>query len=206
VRARGLAILLTVVFGSASLGSAGWGRLASAGGLSGALLLAAAGALLTIPLTARWRLEAAVGVDLHPSLHYRRMNLARKVDDDEGPILVTLDYRVRPSARASFLEAIAEMGRERRRDGATHWSAFEDVEDDGRYVEVFALDSWLELRRLRERVTRADREIELRIEAMLEEPHRVRFHVAPPRKPRASIVEAAPFQAVMRTLGLRTRG
>ena len=205
VRARGLAILLTVVFGSASLGSAGWGKLASANDPSTALLLAAAGALLTIPLTWRWRLESAAGVDLHPSPHYRKMNLARKVDDDEGPILVTVDYRVRPADRASFLEAIAEMGRERRRNGATHWGAFEDVEEDGRFVEIFALDSWLDLHRLRERVTNADREVEQRIEAMLEEERRVRFHVAPPRRPRASIVEAATIQAVMRTLGGRRR-
>ena len=185
VRARGLAILLTVVFGSASLGSAGWGKLASASDPSNALLVAAAVALLTIPLTSRWRLEAAADVDLRPSLHWRKMNLARKVDDDEGPILVAVEYRVNPTDRASFLEAIEEMGRERRRDGATRWGVFEDVEDDGRYMEIFSLESWLDLRRLRERVTKADREVEQRIEAMLGEPRRVRFHVAPSHKPRS---------------------
>jgi len=205
VRARGLAILLTVVFGSVSLGSAGWGKLASANDPSSALLVAAAGALLTIPLTSRWRLEAAAHIDLHPSPHWRTMNLARKVDDDEGPILVTVDYCVSPADRASFLEAIEEMGHERRRDGATRWGVFEDVEEDERYVETFSLESWLDLRRLRERMTEADREVERRIEAMLGEPRRVRFHVAPPRKPRSSIVEATPIQAVMHTLGRRTR-
>jgi MFS family permease len=64
VRARGLAILLTVVFGSASLGSAGWGKLASANDPSNALLVAAAGALLTLPLTSRFILEAGVAGDL----------------------------------------------------------------------------------------------------------------------------------------------
>ena len=43
VRARGLAILLTVVFGSAAFGSAGWGKLASASDPSNALFVAAAG-------------------------------------------------------------------------------------------------------------------------------------------------------------------
>src|SRR5271165_6527220 len=205
VRARGLAILLTVVFGSASLGSAGWGKLASASDPSNALFVAAAGALLTIPLISRWRLEAAADGDLRPSLHWRKMNLARKVDDDEGPFLVAVEYRVNPADRASFLEAIEEMGRERRRDGATRWGVFEDVEDDGRYVEIFSLESWLDLRRLRERVTKADREVEQRIEAMLGEPRRVRFHVAPPHKPRSPIVEATTIQAVMSTLRRRSR-
>ena len=98
------------------------------------------------------------------------------------------------------------MGRERRRDGATVWGAFEDVEEDGRYVEVFALNSWLDLRRLRERVTKADREIERRIETMLEEPRRVRFHVAPPGVVRSAIVGRATLPAVVRMLGRRTRG
>src|SRR5208283_2483770 len=94
VRARGLATLLTVVFGSVSLSSAVWGKLAGATDPSSALLVAAAGALLTIPLTSRWKLAATADVDLHPSLHWRNMKPARKVDDDEGPILVTVDYRV----------------------------------------------------------------------------------------------------------------
>lgn len=205
VRARGLAILLTVVFGSASLGSAGWGKLASASDPSNALLVAAAVALLTIPLSWRWRLETAADVDLRPSLHWRKMKLARKVDDDEGPILVAVEYRVNPADHASYLEAIEEMGRERRRDGATRWGVFEDIEDDGRYVEIFSLESWLDLRRLRERVTKADREIEQRIEAMLGEPRRVRFHVAPSSKPRSPIVEGSAIQALMSTLGGRSR-
>lgn len=204
VRARGLAILLTVVFASVSLGSAGWGKLASADDPSVALLVAAAGALLMIPLTWRWRLEAAADIDLHPSLHWQNMNLARTVGDAEGPILVTVDYRVSPAGRASFLETINEMGRERRRDGATSWGVYEDVEAEGLFVETFSLDSWLDLRRLRERVTKADREVEQKIEAMLAEGRKVRFHVAPPRRPRASLADAATLQAVALTLARQT--
>ena len=205
VRARGLAVLLTVVFGSVSLSSAAWGMLASANGPSVALLAAAAGALILIPLTSRWTLERAADFDLHPSRHWRTMTVSRKVDDKEGPVLVTLDYRVKAAERASFRKAIEEMGHERRRDGATIWGVFEDVEDDGRYLETFALDCWLDLRRLRERVTRADREIEQRIEAMLEAPHTVRFHVAPPRSSRSPIIEATTLQGVVRAFGRRTR-
>ena len=140
VRARGLAILLTVVFGAVSVGSAGWGEFASANDPSIALLAAAAGALLAIPLTWRWRLEDAADVDLGVSLHWRSMNLARRIDDDEGMVLVTIDYRVNPGDCASFLEAIQEMGHERRRDGAVSWGVFEDVEESGRHVETFLLD------------------------------------------------------------------
>ena len=203
VRGRGLAILLTVVFGSVSLSSAGWGTLASADDPSRALFIAAAGLLLTIPLTARSGLEGEAAIDLEPSLHYRKINLARAVGDDEGPVLATVDYRVDPANRAAFLEAVAEMGHERLRDGAARWRVFEDVEDGGRFVETFSLDSWLDLRLMRERVTRSDRRIELRIDALLQEPRQARFHVAPHRKARAPFVGVAPIQAVMRMLGRR---
>jgi MFS family permease len=55
VRARGVAILLTVVFGSMTIGSAVWGRVAGMEGLPVAHFAAAAGAILLIPLTLRRR-------------------------------------------------------------------------------------------------------------------------------------------------------
>ncbi len=181
VRARGLAVLLTVVFGSVSAGSAVWGQIASAAGLSTALFVAATGAMIAIPLTWRWKLQTAGGRDLSPALHWRRLNLTRTLDHAEGPVLVTLDYSVAPGQRAAFLEAIEEIGHERKRDGADTWGFYEDVEQEGRFLEIFTVGSWLELRRLRERVTGADREIEERVSAMLTRPRRHRVHIAPPR-------------------------
>jgi MFS family permease len=186
VRGRGLAVLLTVVFGSVSLSSAGWGKLASADDPSHALLAAAAGLLLTIPLAAPWRLGGGQAADLEPSLHYRRIALARTIGDNEGPVLVTVRYCVGPDERAAFLEAIEEIGHERRRDGAARWGVYEDIEENGRFVETFSFGSLADLRRYRERVTMADRKVERRIEAMLQEPRTVRFHAAPSRKPQAA--------------------
>ena len=202
VRGRGLAILLTVVFGSVSLMSAVWGKLASAGDPSEALFSAAAGMALAIPLIARWRLDGAAP-DLAPSPHYRKIDLARPVGDDEGPVLVTVEYRVGPAVRAAFLEAVEEVGRERLRNGAARWGVFEDAEEDGRFVETFSLDSWLDLRLLRERVTQADLQGERRVAAMLLEPRRARFHVAPSRKPR--LPSAAPGAGVRAALRLVAR-
>jgi MFS family permease len=53
VRGRGLAIFLTAVFGSMTIGSAVWGYVAGAEGLPLAYFAAAAGAVLLIPLTMR---------------------------------------------------------------------------------------------------------------------------------------------------------
>jgi MFS family permease len=67
VRARGLAIFLTVFFGAMTVGSAVWGRIAGMEGLPVAHFVAAAGAFLAIPLTRRWKLMTVVGLDLPTS-------------------------------------------------------------------------------------------------------------------------------------------
>ncbi|MGD0342856.1 MAG: MFS transporter, partial [Bacteroidales bacterium] len=60
----------------------------------------------------------------------------QRVDDDEGPVLVTVEYRIDPQDRAPFLAAMQEIGRERRRDGAYAWNVFEDAAKVGRIVET----------------------------------------------------------------------
>jgi predicted MFS family arabinose efflux permease len=58
VLGRGLSIFLTVIFGSITLGSALWGFIAGKAGLEAALFAAAAGALLAIPFSWRWKLRS----------------------------------------------------------------------------------------------------------------------------------------------------
>ena len=70
VRGRGLAMYQTVFFGTMTIGSVLWGELAAVMGLSTANFIAAAGALLAIPLTWQWKLQTGAGVDLTPSMHW----------------------------------------------------------------------------------------------------------------------------------------
>jgi MFS family permease len=185
VRGRGLAVFLTVYFGAMTAGSAAWGEIAGIEGLSSALLIAAAGAAVAIPLTWRWKLQTAAGLDLTPAMHWRTPNFSLRVENDQGPILVTVDYRVDGKNRSAFLEAIDEMGYERKRDGAFAWGVFEDATDPGRFVETFLIESWLELRHLRERVTNADRMLEDQIRGLLSSPPSVTFLVASARRRRS---------------------
>ena len=67
VRGRGLAIFLTVIFGSVTFGSAVWGQVAAKAGLEAALFAAAAGALLAIPLSWRWKLRSGEEADVSAS-------------------------------------------------------------------------------------------------------------------------------------------
>ena len=64
MRARGLAVFLTVVFGSVTVVAYGWGYVARWLGLDSALLVSAAGALVAIPLVWNWKLARSESVDL----------------------------------------------------------------------------------------------------------------------------------------------
>jgi MFS family permease len=160
VRGRGLALFTTVFAGCLTLGSAVWGELAAQLGLPMAHFLAAAGALIAIPLTWHWKLQAGTGVDLTPSMHWPAPIVAQDIEQDRGPVLVTVEYRIRPQDREAFLETAQQLGSERRRDGAYRWSMFEDAAEPGRMVETFLIASWLEHLRQHERVTNADRLVE----------------------------------------------
>jgi MFS family permease len=157
VRGRGLAMFVTTFFGALSLGSAIWGQLAAMLGLPAAHFLAAAGTLLAIPLTWRWKLQTAAGIDLTPSMHWPVPIVTHEVAEDRGPVLVTIEYRILSRDRAAFLVALEKLGRQRRRDGAYAWGVFEDAAVEGRMVETFLVESWLEHLRQHERVTNADR-------------------------------------------------
>ena len=164
VRARGLAIFMTVYFGAHTAGSALWGQLAAVWGLPFAHFIAAAGALLAIPITWRWHLQAGAKVDLTPSLHWAAPVVSHEIEDDRGPVLVTVEYRIDPAERRPFLAALDRLGRERRRDGAYRWGVFEDAADPSRFVETFLIASWLEHLRQHERVTNADRVLQTQVQ------------------------------------------
>jgi hypothetical protein len=75
--------------------------------------------------------------------------------------MVTVEYRIDLARAEEFREAMREVSMERRRHGAVYWHVYVDAEDPARYVEVFIVASWLEHLRQHERVTVADRDVEV---------------------------------------------
>jgi MFS family permease/quinol monooxygenase YgiN len=157
VRGRGLAVFVTVLFGAMSLGSAFWGEVAAMSGLPAALFISALGTVIAIPLTWRWKLQTGMGVDFTPSMHWPAPITTHEIEQDRGPVMVTVEYHIDPKKREAFLQALNRYAHVRRRDGAYDWRVFEDPAEEGRFVEAFMTDSWLEHQRQHERVTKADR-------------------------------------------------
>ncbi len=168
VRGRGLAVFATVMFGSMSLGSCIWGQVAKMVGLRLTHFLAAATMLATIPLVWRWKLQTGAAVDLMPSMHWPTPVLQKGINVSEGPTLVSIIYLVESQNREAFLNALEKLSHQRRRDGAYAWNVFEDAADEGRYLEIFYVDSWIEHLRQHERVTHADQALQTAVN---------RFHI-----------------------------
>jgi quinol monooxygenase YgiN len=159
VRGRGLAIYLMVFNGAMALGSIGWGLLAEVIGVPTTLLAGASGLSVAALIARRSRLPLGES-DLNPSNHWPEPIVSETVKGDRGPVLVTITYRVRLQDRQAFLECLARLASERRRDGAYAWGISEDAGDPERLLEWFFVESWEEHLRQHHRVSRADADVQ----------------------------------------------
>ena len=159
-RARMLSVYVLAFMGGMAVGAAVWGVVATAFGLPAALTGATAVLLGGLLLTRRFRLAVWEGLDLSPSGHWRAPVVSSAVDPDAGPVLVTVEYRVRPENAAAFTAAMEDVGHVRRRDGGITWGLYRDTGDPDRYLETFVSESWGEHMRQHARATMADRRTE----------------------------------------------
>jgi MFS family permease/quinol monooxygenase YgiN len=182
VRARGLSTYQVVFIGGQGLAALGWGLLAERFGLV-TTFLAAAALMLAGAVTLRWwPLRDIEGLDRAPAAYWPEPHLDFEPEPDDGPVLVTVTYRVAPEREAQFLDAMEVVRRSRRRTGASRWDLYRDGADRRHFVETFTVRSWAEhLRQHGERLTGADQEFEERAIALAEGPPEVQhlFSVRP---------------------------
>jgi MFS family permease len=180
IRGRGLAMYMTVMFGSLTIGSAIWGQLATLTSLQASLFIAAVSILVAIPLTWRWKLQTSEKLDLTPSTQWPAPIVTRSIEGADGPVLVTIEYRLaRADDRRSFLSALNELQHERLRDGASSWGIFEDTSQAGTFLETFLVASWTEHLRQHQRVTNADYVLQKYVMRLLQGEPRISHFIAP---------------------------
>jgi MFS family permease len=156
-RARVLAVFILTFQGGLAAGSAVWGAMATRLGLSTTLLVAGLSTIATIVLGRAAKLPETTA-DVTPWNHWRLPAIVQEeaMALEQGPVLVTVHYRVRAEHANTFLDAIQNIARIRRRDGAMWWGIFRDLEHADAYVETFLVTSWAEHVRQHERLTRGD--------------------------------------------------
>jgi MFS family permease len=159
VRARTLAAFQLVMQGGLAVGSLTWGLVTGAADVETALTIAAAGLIAGVALARRWPLAGSERSDLTPAGVWSDPNVGIEPRPDDGPVLITVEYRIDPDDAERFVPAMEELSRIRRRDGAYRWDLYADLERAGCYLETFVVDSWSEHLRQHGRLTMADLEL-----------------------------------------------
>jgi MFS family permease len=164
VRARAVATNLVTNQASLALGSILWGFAATHFGTPVAIGSSVAAMTLLLALNRRVRVAFADEADVTPGARPPELAIPLMPAPEDGPVLIQIEYRITQENRVAFLKAIHKVEAIRRRNGAGSWRVFRDLEQDGRFVERFVIDSWAEYTRLRTRMTQTDRRVQSRAE------------------------------------------
>jgi MFS family permease len=171
VQARVISIYMLVFQAGLSVGSLVWGELADRVTLPLALLGAAAWMGLSALLALPFPMRSGENLNLDPAGHWPTPEVQGEIDPDDGPVVVMIEYHVRPADWAAFRQAAELLTRLRLRDGALRAGVFADVAHPERITEFFYVATWGEHQRQHHRFTKED----LAVEAQVQQ-----FHAGPP--------------------------
>jgi MFS family permease len=190
VAGRTLALFQMAVFGGIALGSGTWGLLAERFSISEALVLSALVHLLAVLVGLRWVLPDDQEANLEPLNRWKHPSISMEIEHRSGPIVITIDYRIREEDVREFLALMAERRRIRRRDGARHWHLLRDLAEPELWTERYDTPTWLDYVRQAQRITQADARIVDRLSELHRgaEPPQVRRRIE--RQPVTSSPEA----------------
>ncbi|MBI5277094.1 MAG: MFS transporter [Burkholderiales bacterium] len=169
VRSRAAALHTVAALGSFALGSAFWGAMSGVVGLPLTLAVAAAAMVGGIFLARSFPLRIGDVHEVTPGAAFEEMLVKDEPRPDDGPVAVEIGYRIRDGEADEFLHAVTLLRDSRKRDGATFWRVYRDLDDRSRYLERFIVDSWGDYLHQRARATVADQSLEARVREFLRE-------------------------------------
>jgi hypothetical protein len=170
VRARGLSIYLTVLFGSQAFGATLWGIIAGTFGLVPAFLAAALVIIVGATTARLWPLLDTSGLDRGTVSYWPDPQLALEPDRDQ-PTVVRSTYTIAPENEDQFLRAMTRVRRSRLRTGAVRWGLYRDGQNPRVFVELYVVPSWEEhMRQHADRLTGADQRFEEEADAVSDPP------------------------------------
>jgi MFS family permease len=158
VRARGISVYLTVLFGCQAAGAVVWGFVAAPQGVLLAFLIAAALMAVGAATIRIWPLIDTTGMD-RGTVSRALPELAVDALPAQGPVVVRITYTVAAEREDAFLAAMVRVRLSRLRTGATQWGLFRDGELPHDFVELFVVATWDEhVRQHTDRLTGTDEE------------------------------------------------
>jgi MFS family permease len=167
VRARGLAIYITILFGGQAFGAVLWGAIAGALSVVPTFLIAAAVLLAGAATIRFWPLHDTSEMDRGAAVFWPEPRLALQLEPDSGPVLVSTTYTISTEREEAFLRLMAQVRLSRLRTGATRWRLYRDGEGERKFVELFVVASWEEhLRQHTGRYTGFDQAVDEQVSAL----------------------------------------
>jgi len=158
VKGRAISMYMAILFLSLALARF-WGWVAQTTSVPTAFLLAGAGLAAGLLLVRRFPLTAASRLDHRPGGAAATTTPTipgAAPHPDDGPVLVSTFYEVAPTRAGEFTAVMRRVRVRHLRDGATHWHLFAMPDAPGRFVEQFTVDTWADVHRHGQRLTRAD--------------------------------------------------
>jgi MFS family permease/quinol monooxygenase YgiN len=159
IRGRGVAIYLLALQGSFAAGALVWGAVAEQTSLRTALITAGIAMAVSAPLTTPLRLARLIDINSDFAHLIDDAPAVTSVHDDDGPILLTVDWQIEPDKREDFIAAMRPVRKALKRQGALSFHLVENVERPGHMLESFTMATWSEYRRLPHRATMTDKAI-----------------------------------------------
>lgn len=171
---RALSLYQMVIFAGMAGGSWLWGVVTGQLGITPALLIS--GLVLLGCVALGWRFAQPQTEELKLDLlkRWKEPEIALEIEQRSGPVVVTIEYRIREEDVLEFLAAMADRKRIRRRDGARHWSLLRDLSEPDLWIERYHSPTWLDYVRQNQRVTEDDAVVWDRIHSLHRGPDKPR--------------------------------
>jgi MFS family permease len=167
---RAMSLNQVSIFAGMAIGSWFWGFIARTYDIKTAFIASGSAMVASLLLALFFPMTREEAPDLTPTRTRPIDDLQGPVGPNDGPIVVTIEYHVGPENFRAFVEAMEDLGRIRRRNGAQRWTLSQDVNDPTRWVERFHSLTWLDHLRRQTRHTRADQAVSDRVTSLREGP------------------------------------
>ena len=151
---------MLVFFGGYASGSLLWGDLANQIGIPATLYLASGVLIVGLLSTYHHSLGGKGSLNLSPSLHWPAPTVAIDMENDDGPVLVTVAFEMDLKRLKEFKNIMQQVRLSRLRDGAYHWGLFQDTKYSRQLMEHFLVESWAEHLRQHDRVSKEDKAVQ----------------------------------------------
>lgn len=155
-----------ITFGANALGSILWGIVAGDIGTGNALLVSAGTLILGALMGRVFALREMNTLGLDPHANWTPPQLSVDMVPKSGPIITSLEYRIREDDIPEFLELMSRRRRNRTRDGARRWTLSRNLQDPEIWIERYKSPTWVDHERHLQRRTVAGAELAAKLRAL----------------------------------------